>query len=148
LEQHEGSHQATAGRRREPTVVIGLLTLAVVIAAAAFLAGRLSAPDSTPASDNNAAACTEAESSMQEHIDNAQTLTANADTVALSETEQKQAYTEWRQSALIVTQNPSCFSVDDRAAAQQLLDEQDMTAAQNAAQCAAADDWAERSLFC
>ncbi|MDN3020514.1 hypothetical protein [Streptomyces sp. S.PB5] len=85
---------------------------------------------------------------VRAHIGNAQTITANADVTTLSETEREQADTEWRQSALIVTQNPACFSVDDRASAQQLLDDQEMTAAQNAAPCASAKDWAERSLFC
>ncbi|MFF1843031.1 hypothetical protein ACFVW9_14960 [Streptomyces sp. NPDC058217] len=101
--------ESAQGRRRRRTrTATGAAVLVIVAAAGGFYAGHSTSP-----SDSTADECSTARASEQRAVAAMNAASPNSPEHTLN----------WRTGLNIVLQNPGCYSAEDRASAQAILDQ-------------------------
>ncbi|MDT0377266.1 hypothetical protein RM572_00555 [Streptomyces sp. DSM 42041] len=138
----------TPPRRTRTALRAAILIAGALLVAAAFYAGRTTAPE--PASDPGAAACDDAHATLEDL--EAQLTDGDSATYDEEQANRQLALT----AATVVVQNPDCFDAAARADARRALDAareeaDDQDAArlrEDLLACASAETEAQRALFC
>ncbi|MEV0177427.1 hypothetical protein AB0I00_40805 [Streptomyces sp. NPDC050803] len=137
--------QPTARQGPSPAYLVVAIILAVALAGGGFLVGRASVSPPAQTSDRAGSTCDDATAAADEQLEVAEEASVDAATIPGEADRQHAAL---KQAAVVIGQNPSCFSAAERATAQTFLDNDEQEALRSAAQCAAAQDVMERSLYC